>query len=122
MRIFSKALLGATAIHGIYFMATMAIGYARTVKYEPDWEATWANVENLPSEVAFGSAPSSFLYVGSFLATVSACGIILSMHDKFSSNPSETGYRKPFNFSQCECNLSTVKLHSKIFNIPKLEA
>lgn len=91
MKIISKSLLGATAIHGIYFMTTMAIGYVKMVNYEPDWEAAWANVENLPSEVAFGSAPSPLLYVGSFLATVLACGIILSMHDKFSSNSSETG-------------------------------
>lgn len=91
MNIFSKSLLGATAIHGIYFVTTMAVGHARMVNYEPDWEAAWANVENLPSEVAFGSAPSPFLYVGSFLVTVSACGIILSMHDKFSSNSSEIG-------------------------------
>ena len=91
MNIISKSLLGATAIHGIYFMTTMAIGYVRTVNYEPDWEAAWANVENLPSEVAFGSAPSPFLYLGSFLTTVLACGIISKTHDKFSSNSSETG-------------------------------
>ena len=91
MKVISKSLLGTTAIHGIYFMTTVAIGYVKTVNYEPDWEAAWANVEKLPSEVAFGSAPSPFLYVGSFLATALACGIILSMDDKFSSNSSEAG-------------------------------
>lgn len=91
MRIFSKALIGATAIHGIYFMTTFAVGYVRTVNYKPNWEAAWANVEYLQSEVAFGYAPSPFLYVGSFLATALACGIILSMYDKFSSNSSEAG-------------------------------
>lgn len=91
MKIITKSLLGATAIHGIYFMTTMAIGYIKTVNYEPNWEAAWANVENLPSEVTFGSAPSPFLYAGSFLATGLVCGIILRMHDKFSSNSSETG-------------------------------
>lgn len=91
MKIISKSLLGATAIHGIYFVTTLAVGYVKTVNYEPDWEAAWANVENLPSEVAFGYAPSPFLYVSAFLATVLACGIILSMYDKFSSNSSEAG-------------------------------
>ena len=90
MNIISKSLLGATAIHGIFFMSTMATGYIKTVNYEPDWETAWANVENLPSKVTFGSAPSPFLYAGSFLATALACGIILRMHDRFSSNFSET--------------------------------
>lgn len=90
MNIISKSLLGATAIHGIFFMSTMAVGYIKTVNNKPDWEASWANAGNLSNEVAFGSASSPFLYVGSFLATVLACGIILRMHDKFTSNPSET--------------------------------
>ncbi|MDJ0332677.1 hypothetical protein [Planococcus sp. S3-L1] len=91
MKIFSKALLGATAIHGIYFMTTFAVRYVKTLNYKPDWEAAWANVENLQSEVAFGYAPSFYLYGGSFLVTVLACGIILRSHEKFSSNSSETG-------------------------------
>lgn len=91
MKIILKSLLGATAIHSIYFMTTMAIGYVKMVNYEPDWEAAWANVENLPSEVAFGYVPSPFLYVGSFLATALACGIILSIYEEFSSNSSEAG-------------------------------
>lgn len=90
MKLIPKSLLGATAIHGVFFMSTMAVGYIKTVNYEPDWEATWANVENLPSQVTFGPAPSPFLYAGSFLATVLACGIILRMYDKFSSNTPET--------------------------------
>lgn len=89
MKMISKSLLGATAIHGIYFMTTMAIGYVKTKNYELDWETAWANVENMPSEVAFGYVPSPFQYVGRFLATVLACGIILSMYEKFSSNSSE---------------------------------
>lgn len=91
MRIFSKALIGATAIHGVYFMTTFAVGYVRTVNYKPNWEAAWANVEHLQSEVAYGYAPSPFLYVGSFLTTALACGIILNMDDKFSSNSSKAG-------------------------------
>lgn len=91
MRIFSKALIGATAIHGIYFMTTFAVGYIKTVNYKPDWEAAWANVESLQSEVAFGYAPSPFLYVGSFLVMVLTCEIILRRYEKFSSNTSETG-------------------------------
>lgn len=91
MRIFSKALIGATATHDIYFMTTFAVGYIKTVNYKSDWEVAWANVENLQSEVAFGYAPSPVLYVGSFLVTVLACGIILRRYEKFSSNSSETG-------------------------------
>ncbi|MCH4827581.1 hypothetical protein [Planococcus halocryophilus] len=72
-------------------MTTFAVGYVKTLNYKPDWEAVWTNVENLQSEVAFGYAPSSYLYVGSFLVTVLACGIILKRHEKFSSNSSETG-------------------------------
>lgn len=91
MRIFSKTLIGATAIHGIYFTISFAVGYVKTMNYKPDWEAAWTNVETLQSEVSFGYAPSPFLYVGSFLVTVLACGIILSIYDKFSSNSSEVG-------------------------------
>lgn len=89
MRIISKALIGATSIHVIYFVTTFAVGYVKTVNYKPDWDAAWANVENLQSEVAFGYAPTPILYVGSYLVTVLACGIIISMYDKFSSNSSE---------------------------------
>lgn len=94
MKIISKSILGATAIHSLYFMTTMAIGYVKTVNYEPDWEAAWANIENLPSEVSFGYAPSPFLYAGGFVATVLAYGIVLSMYYKFSFNSSEEAASK----------------------------
>lgn len=90
MKIISKSILGATAIHGIYFVTTFAVGYVKTMNHKPDWEAAWANVENLPSEVTFGYAPSPFLYVRAFLGTVLACGLLLTMYDKFASNSSET--------------------------------
>ncbi|WP_282020941.1 hypothetical protein [Planomicrobium okeanokoites] len=89
MRKFPKALLGAIAIHGSYFVTTFAVGYVKTMNHKPDWDAAWANVENLPSEVTFGYAPSPLIYVGTFLATVLACRIILGIYDKLSSNSSE---------------------------------
>jgi hypothetical protein len=85
MRNFSKALLGAAAIHGIYFVATLAVGYVKTINYKPAWDAAWSNVEYLQSEAAFGYAPSPFLYVGTFLGTVLACRLFLTMYDKFFS-------------------------------------
>ncbi|WP_281864200.1 hypothetical protein [Planomicrobium okeanokoites] len=88
---FSKALIGAIVIHVIYFMTTFAIGYVRTMNHKPDWDAVWANPENLQSEVVFGYAPSPLLYMGSFLATVLVCGTILRLYDKLSSNSSEAG-------------------------------
>ena len=91
MKIISKSLLGATAIHGIYFVTTFAVGYIKTMNYKPDWDAAWSNVEYLQSEVAFGYAPSPFLYVGTFLGTMLACGLLLTMYDKFFSNSAETG-------------------------------
>lgn len=91
MRVFSKAFLGATAIHGIYFVTTFAVGYTKTINYKPDWDAALSNVEYLQSEVAFGYAPSPFLYVGTFLGTMLVCGILLTVYDKFFSNSVETG-------------------------------
>ena len=91
MKIVSKSLLGATAIHGSYFVTTFAVGYVKTMNYKSDLEAAWVNVENLPREVAFGYAPSPFLYAGAFLGTVLACGLFLTMYEKFSSNSSEAG-------------------------------
>lgn len=88
MKIFSKALIGAIAIHSSYFTTTLAVGYVKTMNYKPDWEVTWENVENMQSEVAFGYAPSPFLYVCAFLGIVLACGILLSIYDKLSSNSS----------------------------------
>lgn len=96
MKIISKSLLGATAIHGIYFATTFAVGYVKTMTYKPDWEAAWSNVENLPSGVAFNYEPSPFLYAATFLGTTLVCGIILSRYDKFSSNSSETGVSSTF--------------------------
>lgn len=81
MRNFSKALLGATAIHGIYFVTTFAVGYIKTMNYKPDWDVAWSQVEYLQSEVAFGYAPSPFWYVGTFLGTMLACVLLLTIYD-----------------------------------------
>lgn len=91
MRIFSRAIIGAIAIQGIYFTTTFAIGYIKTKNYKPDWEAAWTNADNLPSEITFGYAPSPFLNMGAFIGTVLGCGILLGMYDKLASTSSESG-------------------------------
>lgn len=85
MKNISRSLIGATAIHGIYHVTTFAVGHVKTKNYKPDFEAAWANTENLSNEVAFGYAPSPFSYAGAFLGTVLTYGLLLSTYEKFSS-------------------------------------
>ncbi len=60
VKITLQSLAGATALYGIYTIATLAQGYVLTRNYEPDFESAWANVENLLKETVIGKKPSPF--------------------------------------------------------------
>lgn len=79
MKITLKSLAGATALFGIYTIATLAQGYIMTRKHEPDFEAGWADVENLPKETAFGKKPSPFFPVALFCGMVLLCRELVNM-------------------------------------------
>ncbi len=66
MSIISKSLLSTSVIHSIFFVTTFASGYLKATNYKLDWDAAWANIEYLPTEVTFGDAYSFFCMQVSF--------------------------------------------------------
>lgn len=83
MKIALQSLAAAAALHGIYHITTLAVGYVKTVNYEPDWDAAWENAEMLPNEVTFGHTVSPFLYAGTFIGTALLCGLFIILFKKF---------------------------------------
>ena len=84
MKILMQALLISAALHVIYFITTLAVGYAKTALYQPNVMEAWQNVETLQSEVAFGSTVSPFFHVSTFLGGALLCWILLFSCQKMS--------------------------------------
>lgn len=90
MKIIWQSLLGAAAIHILYFAAAMSVGYVKTITYKPNFSAAWENTESLSSAVAFGSTTSSLWYSGTFLAAAIVCGLLLMGYKKLTTQPLRT--------------------------------
>lgn len=54
MKLFLHGAIGSFAIHVIYFVSILVIGYIKTLNYTPDIEGSWNSVYSLQNEVAFG--------------------------------------------------------------------
>lgn len=85
MKIVWQALIGAAAVHVIYFTTTFVIGYVKTVIYRPNIAMDWENVDMLQNEVAFGHTASPFFYLCTFLGTALLCGLLLISYKKIIS-------------------------------------
>ena len=67
MKLALQAFRVSIAIHIVYFVGMMLVGYIKTRNYKPDFTSNWDNVANLQSEVVFGMAHSPFLYLITFV-------------------------------------------------------
>ncbi|MGV2940524.1 hypothetical protein AB5I83_13080 [Mesobacillus sp. LC4] len=67
MKLFIQAAIGSIAIHVIYFVSLLVIGYIKTVNYTPDIEGSWNRVDPLQNEVAFGTTSSPFFFLFTFI-------------------------------------------------------
>lgn len=85
MKIIWQSLLGAAAIHILYFAAAMSVGYVQTITYKPNFSAAWEHAERLPNAVAFGSTTSPLWYAGTFLAAAIGCGLLLVGYKKLTT-------------------------------------
>lgn len=77
MKLFMQAAVGSIAIHVIYLLGLMLIGYIKTMNYTPDIEGSWKSVEPLQNEVAFGMASSPFVFVFTFIGAAVICGMLI---------------------------------------------
>lgn len=77
MKFIFQAFLASTAIHAIYFLTTMAVGYVKTALYRPNMVDAWQNAETLQREAAFGSTHSPWFHIAMFLSVAFVCWSIL---------------------------------------------
>lgn len=82
-----RSLIGAAALHTVYFTGTLAVGYIKTRYHKPDMDAAWENAAALPSEVAFGYTFSPFLYAATFLGTALIIFSFISAYQKLVPAP-----------------------------------
>ena len=85
MKLVLQALCSSIAIHIVYFIGMMLVGYIKTKNYKPDFTSKWDNVETLQSEVAFSKAHSPLLYLFIFVVVTVICGIIIFYTKKSST-------------------------------------
>ena len=77
MKLFIQAAIGSIAIHAIYFLGMLLIGYIQTMNYTPDIESSWKSVDPLQNEVAFGMTGSPFFFMFTFIGVAMVCGIVI---------------------------------------------
>lgn len=67
MKLVLQALRVSIAIHIVYFVGMMLVGYIQTRNYKADFTSNWDNVAILQNEVVFSMAHSPFLYLITFV-------------------------------------------------------
>ncbi|MFS0639227.1 hypothetical protein AB1K84_25470 [Mesobacillus foraminis] len=82
MKVVFQAFIGSIAIHIIYIVGMMLVGYIKTRNYKPDIANAWDKVETLQSEVVFGKVNYPFLYLLTFIGVTVICGIIMFSYNK----------------------------------------
>ncbi|PUB08195.1 menaquinol-cytochrome c reductase cytochrome b subunit [Paenisporosarcina sp. OV554] len=69
--------MSSIAVHVVYIVGMVLVGYIKTKNYKPDIASAWDEVETLRKEVVFVKVNSPFLYLFSFLGVAVICGIII---------------------------------------------
>ncbi|RRN66711.1 hypothetical protein EI200_25380 [Peribacillus simplex] len=82
MNLVFQAFIGSIAIHIIYLVGMMLVGYIKTRNYKPDIASAWDKVETLQNEVVFGKVNSPFLYLFTFVGVTVICGIVIFSYKK----------------------------------------
>lgn len=82
MKLFIQAAIGSIAIHFIYFVGMLLIGYIKTMNYTPDIEGSWESVDMLQNEVAFGMTGSPFFFLFTFIGVTLFCQLVIVLYRK----------------------------------------
>lgn len=82
MKLFIQAAIGSIAIHVIYFVGILVLGYIKTVNYTPDITGTWNSVDPLQNEVAFGMTGSPFFFLFTFIGMTLFCEMVIVLYRK----------------------------------------
>jgi hypothetical protein len=82
MKLFIQAAIGSIAIHVIYFVGILMIGYIKTMNYTPDIEGSWKSVDMLQNEVAFGMTGSPFFFLFTFIGVTIFCQVAIVFYRK----------------------------------------
>jgi quinol-cytochrome oxidoreductase complex cytochrome b subunit len=82
MKLFMQAAMGSIAIHVIYFVGILLIGYIKTMNYTPDIEGTWESVGTLQNKVAFGMTGSPFFFLFTFIGVTLFCEMVIVFYRK----------------------------------------
>ena len=77
-----QSLVISFAIHLIYIVGTMVVGYVKTRNYKPDIENNWENIKILQNEVAFGVVGSPLFFLFTFIGVALICGLIIISYGK----------------------------------------
>ncbi|MFC6037821.1 hypothetical protein ACFPYN_00010 [Paenisporosarcina macmurdoensis] len=77
MKVVLQAFMGSIAVHVVYIVGMVLVGYIKTRNYKPDIASAWDKVETLQNEVVFVKVNSPFLYLFTFLGVAVICGIII---------------------------------------------
>ncbi|MDN7240729.1 hypothetical protein QWY14_02960 [Planococcus sp. N028] len=88
MKLFLQAMASAAAIHVVYYVTTLAVGYVKTVTHRPNMAEAWKNVEGLEQEVVISAAVSPLSYVGSFLVLTLVCALVIYVYQKVDNGES----------------------------------
>lgn len=83
MKLFLQAIGASIAIHLVYFAGVILWGYFKTKNYEPDVAGAWNQVETLQTEVAFGWAGSSVLFLFTILGVALVSGLVVGLYKRF---------------------------------------
>jgi quinol-cytochrome oxidoreductase complex cytochrome b subunit len=72
-----RALVWSAVLHLLYFAGTVAVGYLKTISYQPDIAAKYDDVVYLQNKVAFGSTISPLFFLASYVSLAAGIAILL---------------------------------------------
>ena len=83
MKLVCQAAALAVMVHLLYWLVTLTVGYVKTMLFQPNIEALWANDQALQQ----GVSVSPIGYTVSLLATAWLFWCLLALYRKFTSKP-----------------------------------
>lgn len=85
MKLFIQAAIASIAIHIIYFVGILLIGYIKTMNFTPDIEGSWESVHPLQNEVAFGMTGSPVFFLFTFLGVTVFFEVLITAYGRLRS-------------------------------------
>lgn len=87
MKVVLQAVIASVAIHVIFTLGMMLMGYIKTKNYKPNLAERWDDtVVVLQDEVVFGKVTSPVFGILSIMGVAVILGFIIFLSKKFSNN------------------------------------